>query len=429
MQRPCNDALGIAFSFLQVREQAAARRACRRHLRCVQAVSMEALINAAVHECMDGHRIVAVHCDSFIAQSLSFPSRDAFVMWCGGNTKLSSEVCERFGGADALLVPPAIAGLVQQQLGGELLTVRDGAEPYCVFTFGNDISLVGFACLFPRAVCNVELLALAYRLMRDRAYYPLLLDDLNHAAKPILAFSRFDHEKSLCGVGGSVMLLDESDPKQQATVIAVFLSASPPLLVGRSYNQANLHVVGLTTLDKIAERAFSRCSYLELVELDGLPQLDVIGRYAFAACMNLKRVSFNDLPHLTSIAANSFECCHALESLTFASVPSLQQIGDEAFFECTKLTSVDLSSLRTLEELGDRTFCCCTNLCKVQLYGPSLQRVCRLCFWKSGISDVRLVGGMREDLSIDSSAFSLTPLSRDWRKTFPIRDDNDPKKV
>ena len=343
-----------------------------------------------------------MHCDSFIAQSLSFPSQDAFVMWCGGNTKLSSEVCDRFGSADALLVPPAIAGLVQQQLGGEPLTVRDGAEPLTLQFSPSDRTFVILGTVILAVHCGLESLTKEFLRVLDRSFVPVSCEAL--IDKPLLGSADLRHDSSIRAFRNSIQLRDGVD-KDKLVSVELPLSAC----------DYGVHVSGLLTVSALGDGAFRRCKWLKRITLEGLPQLLSLGNQAFSCCWGLETVLLRDLPLLGVIEDRCFESCEFLLELSFCLLPSLKRIGSDAFWNCSSLKMLNLGMLPALEMLGERAFGDCRALERVEVNIQSLQEVSRLCFANcTSLARVTVKGKkstLRLPPQVDDRAFEGTSIN------------------
>ena len=78
-------------------------------------------------------------------------------------------------------------------------------------------------------------------------------------------------------------------------------------------------------LQKIGDRAFSKCTSLENVKLPST--VTEIGDYAFSRCSSLKEITFNE--GLQKIGVEAFIKCKSLQSITLPS--TVVKIGTHAF--------------------------------------------------------------------------------------------------
>ena len=146
-----------------------------------------------------------------------------------------------------------------------------------------------------------------------------------------------------------------------------------------SYNSQLRSVILPDSITKIADRTFSNCGALEIINLENIVE---IGGYAFYNCESMTTLDLSaktlkieeyafyncgltvvNIPedsNLEFIGEAAFRGCTALEEIYLDKAKSLVTIGKSAFEYCEGLTDLTLPS--SLEELGDWAFSGCDNL-------------------------------------------------------------------
>lgn len=142
-----------------------------------------------------------------------------------------------------------------------------------------------------------------------------------------------------------------------------------------------------STLKKIEQSAFSRCSALQSVDLNGITTID---SWAFSGCKSLTDIN---LTGAQSIGRYAFRSCSRLNNIDLSTVV---HIGANAFEDCDSLSSVDLTSAVTIGSIPEEssystgeTFKNCTSLREVK-FGNNLQTIHQCSFQNSAIENATL---------------------------------------
>lgn len=93
----------------------------------------------------------------------------------------------------------------------------------------------------------------------------------------------------------------------------------------------------------IADRAFSRCGYIEIVKLPS--SCLAIGAEAFSMCTSLKSIDFGSVE---TIGARAFQNCESLTDIKFPE--SVIDVGAYTFRQCLSLSKVSLGNLTTIPQ-------------------------------------------------------------------------------